>query len=917
MISVDSVSVGVVMQNHPGLSTVPRVIPLAEVRTDARRECGPKAANIARMIHLGLPVPPGFCITGTVWREHLCSNGLTCKLEAVLNAHDRSDPEQTRRLLAELRNAIIEAPIPSGIEHKIRTHVQSLGAPLMAVRSSASAEDLPDHSFAGQHDTSLGAADLSGCLHAVKKCWASLWGERAFGYRARIGIPHRSVDMAVIVQRLVPAEASGVIFTAHPLAGRPDRIVIEATLGLGESLVTGTVTPDRFILSKPGLDVISCHTADKTVELVPDPSGGIAERPVGRERAAAPSLSEGTASRLGRLALKVEGEFGCPMDIEFAVSGHDVFLLQARPVTAIPAAAGAPEDRQIWTNVNTGEVMPDVVTPMTWSMAEPLVYLLIGQFARKLGMDIEGHPVIGRIAGRAYFNLNTAIACLRRVPGIGEKGLTKMFGGRQDLAAELNQITIAEEDIPDLRFSRLGVGLRIPGLLFEFLTFSPSDGEAVVERVAQQTEARASVRIEGLSAADLASKAHAIIEGQSGDVEAFDCAGLAVSCGTIFYGGCRKWFGAEGDSLAGRMLMGIGNNRNANAGLELWRLAQLAHEHPAVEAAVLAAAGFPALRAQLTGGRAGRQFLEAWYAFMNVHGHHCRGEIELMNPRWSETPGHILKQLQSYLRVIDENDFLARYDKLAGERKRAIKEALGRLRNPFKRVLFRLLLRKAQLCAPLRENLKCELVRRLAFLRRLLLELGGRLTQTGALSCRDDIFFLRLGELEPVSMGREDVHAVRQRIAERRSEYETNLAITPPPIVAGRFNPEIGWAPTVEKDADTLLGTPISPGVARGPARVILRGGDDQVRPGEILVAPFTDPGWTPYFLNAAAIVMDMGGLLSHGSIIAREYGIPAVVNVGSATNIIRTGQMLEVDAGRGVVKILSPGVAADDGTSL
>ena len=275
-----------------------------------------------------------------------------------------------------------------------------------------------------------------------------------------------------------------------------------------------------------------------------------------------------------------------------------------------------------------------------------------------------------------------------------------------------------------------------------------------------------------------------------------------------------------------------------------------------------------------------------------------------MNARWCERPDDVAETVRSYLRGMGEADPVARHAELARERRRLTGDCRARLRNPLKRVVFEFLLAKAQRGSVVRENVKSEAVRRLTLVRFMLLELADRLVGRGVLGERDDIFFLRFDEIEPVLSGRAtfDVSAT---VAQRRAEYEKNLTITPPSVVVGDFDPDDFVPDPVDRGVRALKGVAASAGVVTGPARVILRAGTDHVLPGEILVAPFTDPGWTPYFLNAAGIVMDMGGLLSHGSIIAREYGVPAVVNVGPATKIVKTGQMLRVDGDRGVVEIL------------
>jgi len=858
---------------------------------------GPKAVGLGRMMGAGLPVPEGFCIAGSAYREHVNANGLG----------------DTTRKPAQWRKGIVEGVMPDGVREEIERQFHALGTGFVAVRSSATAEDLPDRSFAGQYDTVLGVADLLGCLDAVERCWASVWTDRAVKCRRRHKIKHASVQMAVIVQRLVPAEASGVIFTADPVRGDRQRLVIESTLGLGEPLVSGRVSPDRIVLDRAGLTIVKRHTSEKPVQSVLDPEEGVVERPVEAQRRRAPSLDDGVAVQLARLALQAEQVFGCPLDIEFAVAEGQVWLLQARPITALSekeperpekaVAPPCPADRQVWTNANAGEVLPDVVTPMTWSIVKPLAERLLGQLFGKLGIDFARHPLLGLVAGRAYFNLNTLVACVRHIPGMNDDSVTRMLGGRQDVAARLGELDLGDDDIPDLAGSRLGVALRIPRMLREFVAFSPKRGEAVLERVTRQTDGLVRMPSRGLSVRQLAARARAIVTDVVRDAELLDTVGIASSFETALYGACEKWFADEGRARVSRMLMGMGHNANAASGPALWRLARLACEDPTVRSTVLDAPDFDATRARLAGNDSGRAFLAAWDGFMTEYGHHCRGEIELANARWAERPDHILGQLRHCIAQVGPDDFLSRYEALAPHRDAAIEEVRQRLRSPVRRLMLEFLLPRAQRCAPLRENLKSQVIRRLGVVRALLLEVGRHLTGSHVLDRPDDVFFLRLGELPALCDG-EPQPATLGKITRRREQYEADLQAAPPAVVVGE------WDPSAQEDVppqtgDTLTGLGVNPGVVTGPARVILRAGTDHVRPGEVLVAPFTDPGWTPYFLNAAAIVMDLGGLLSHGSIIAREYGIPAVVNVGPATRLIRTGQRLQVDGTRGTVRIL------------
>jgi len=884
---------------------MPFVIDIKDINQDSSAICGAKASNLARLIQSGFPVPNGFCVSINAWSEILESNNLRSKIKSFLNSVDSSPIEQKRKILEVIRQAIKAAPVPKLIRDEIDKHFFTMKADYVAVRSSASCEDNPSQSFAGQHDTFLGISGLENCIDAIRKCWASLWSERAFEYRERNRINYPDVDMAVIVQRMVPATVSGVIFTVDPVTGNRERLVIESIFGLGEPLVAGLVVPDRIIISKPDFKIIECTVSEKSIERTLDQSKGIIEKSVSEDRKRIASLNEQDATQLSKLALRIEKEFGCPQDIEFAISSNEISILQTRPITTLSDKIDSWDDHQVWTNANTGEVAPDVMPPMTWSIVKPLAIQLLAFIFGRLGIDLSDVTIIGVVAGRAYFNYNTMIACARNVPGLGEKSITEMFGGRQDIAKQLGEIKIDEKDIPKLKFSRIRLLWILPGLLYRSRRYKPSMAQAVLDRLRHEIDDEVRIHPEKLTIEELGHELILLYRRLHEDDEMMMTIATVSFYQMVLYQICKKWFGDEGQGLASQMLMAGGNNEVAKAGLDLWRLAELANETPSIRDIIMDSKEFSSLREKLISMDGGSRFIKAWDSFMEEHGHHCRGELELINPRWSEMPDYILEQLKSYLAGIDKNNFIARYINNAKERERVVNEVKSKLKSSSQRSRFSAIYQKSLSCSPYRESIKSQIVRRLAVIRRILLELDRRLIDKGMLKNSRDIFFLRIDELENLISELEDLQIVAGQIANRRAEYEFNRTVEPPPVVIGRFIPDLTKLEQVETGLTMLQGIALNPGIVTGPARVINRAGEDQVLPGEILVAPFTDPGWTPYFINAAALVVDAGGILSHGSIVAREYGIPAVANVGPATKIIKTGQMIQVDGNRGVVRIL------------
>ncbi len=353
------------------------------------------------------------------------------------------------------------------------------------------------------------------------------------------------------------------------------------------------------------------------------------------------------------------------------------------------------------------------------------------------------------------------------------------------------------------------------------------------------------------------------------------------------------------------LLASMGNMDDAEAGLDLWRLAVKVNDNPVLKELILSNAGWDTVYERLCKNSYGEEFLIDWGRFMKAHGHHCRGEIELYNRRWSETPDYILGLIRSYLGSMGKANPLENHKRIAAEREQLAQKCRRKLTNPVKRAVFNHLLVRAQYGSAFRENIKSELIKLMASIRSILLELGRKLAAGSLIADYNDVFFLRLDELGPLARGQSAID-IKEIIAARQTEYKKWQSITPPNLIIGKFDPDRYVPEEVMANVQQLKGLAVSPGVVSGKARVILRADiNEQVQAGEILVAPFTDPGWTPYFIPAAGIVMDQGGLLSHGAIIAREYGIPAVVNVGNATKIIKTGQTIHVDGDRGVVKIL------------
>jgi len=856
------------------------VLHLREAGDHHRSLVGGKAFNLGKLIAAGLPVPRGFCVTTAAFDFFLAACPRRAELSHLLAQCSGGEIGRLAELSREICSRLAEIRVPEVVKDAVLCAWREPGGERsFAVRSSATVEDAAGMSFAGQFESILNVRGADALLAAIKTCWLSLFSERALVYLARQRVPAEKVKMAVLVQEMVDASHAGVVFTADPLTGATDRFVVECVSGLGEGLVQGTVQPERMVVEK------------RTGRVLASPENEL--------------LSSATLENLCDLARRTELLFSAPQDIEWAQRDVKLFLLQSRPITT-KAPVKTWEDRQIWTNVNIGEVFPDVMTPMTWSQMQSFLLGVVGSLFRLVGADVTRAQPACLVAGRLYSNANTFLAAVRPFSFLhkGLPDLARMLGGDLVEAYRQAPLTLSPEDLPDLGFRWPKYILSWPRILFDLITHLPRRGDASMARVKNRTDELVRLDLGAMSAPELTHFCIRLFREAFKDWDLLYFVAQAAAL-PVFKKACRDWLGESDLTLGGRLFAALGGMPDAEAGLALWRLAVLAHADGDTEAAVSSEKSWPEVRSKLRLTEHGRKFLAAWDAFMTEHGHHCRGELELFNARWSETPDYILGLVRGYLRSMGQSDPLENQRRLAEERERLTVQCRARLKNPIKRWIFSHSLRRAQELTVYREKLKSQLVRQFAFTRRVLLVLGQRLHEQGSLSCRDDIFFLEVSELEPVATGGASFDW-RERIELRRREYEKNLKLTPPRVVNGKFDPNAPAWPVANADAKLLEGIPVSPGIVTGPARVILRADDhEQVLHGEILIAPFTDPAWSPYFVTAAGVVMEQGGILSHGSIVAREYGLPAVTNVASATRVIRTGDLVQVDGNRGRVSVL------------
>ncbi|HVO68775.1 MAG TPA: PEP/pyruvate-binding domain-containing protein [Aggregatilineaceae bacterium] len=848
---------------------------------------GGKGASLARLVAAGLPVPPGFHVTTTAYRCFVRENGLQEKILAAVTTVEADQPAVLEEASCAIRRLFAQGAMPEDIAEAIRLAYADLGGSDLpvVVRSSATAEDLPGLSFAGQQETFLNVRSWQAVLEAVKQCWASLWTARAIAYRIQHGIDQESVALAVVVQVLVAAEAAGVMFTANAVNGRRDEVVINAAWGLGEAIVGGRVTPDTLTLDKASGRVLSRDTADKHVMTVPG-DGGTREQPTPDSLRRAPVLEDDAATDLARLGVQIERMYGEPMDIEWARADGRFAILQARPITTLPQLE-APLPTE-WPLPGKGpffrgsivDFLPDPLSPLfatlgrdhyNESMKQVMQWFIGDPNARMTWLDV--------INGYAYMSMALS-------PG------------------NLLRLLLA---VP-----------RFPRLIRESVS---RWRDTVVPRYTETVAGWRARRLSELSAAELLGGGREIYDEAIGHLTTLQ-AGLLGGAGateSMLKNVYNLLVRRPGDPAEATLVLGFDcvpvRAQQALYDLGCWvsgqgGLADYVRRRPT-----------PKLAADLTGSEppAGvdlgiwRELQSRWQAHLDQYGAMIY-TLDFAQPLPLDEPAPLLETLRLYLNGQVANPY-ERQQELAGRREAAVQSVLGRLKG-LRRKIFTAVLGWAQAMAPLREDAIAFVGHGYPQLRRMLKELGGRMAQAGAIDQPADIFWLTESEVEEATaaLDRGDSLAARQAaVRQRQAEWRAQKRLIPPPTLPpterfflGRAN--MGGLLTSRAGAqttNTIKGIPVSSGRVTAPA-CVLRGPEDfdQMQAGHVLVAEITTPAWTPLFAMAAAVVTDIGGPLSHGSIVAREYGIPAVMGTGVATRRIGSGQVITVDGDAGTVKL-------------
>lgn len=856
------------------------VLPLAEVASELSPLFGHKAAALGELLRGGFLVPPGVAVSGEAFRHHA---------RAALGARlwDRD--------LAEARAAIEAAPVSRDLLDALTRALaeQELDGRHWAVRSSSTVEDGGSFSGAGVQRSLLGIPGPAQLDRALREVWASLWTEHARAYHG-CGGDGEPILVGVVVQALVHADVAGVLFTANPVTGARDEVLVNCSYGLGEPVLSGLVTPDTFVVAKDGGEIRGRSVADKRRRLAVGPEG-LETQDVSDEARRAPCLTEAELRAVVAAGLAVERHFGAPRDVEWALSGGEVHLLQARPITTLPSASsraagaegvGAPTD--VWTSSNVGDALPGVASPLTWSIASRYSERGFRRAFESLACRVpEGAVLVGRFRGRVYLNLTQFLRIASQVPLLSGQSLADMAGG-----VAPDALAAATE----------GTGFRLSGRFLA--TFPLAAARLLVDHLALE---RTVERVETHVQEGAARLRRAGLEGRTGDglrdeLRRIDglldetgdtmltCAATSLATFLLLKLLVERWLPGEPPGLERELLAGAADLESAKPGIALWHLAEAVRSDPLARSTVLETEPSALRVDSFAAGSEVRRDLEA---FLAAYGFRAVREAELMTPRWSEDPTLLFATLRETVRSggpppgreIEER---IRARNLAWER---VTAAAG----PLRAVPLRRIAEAARRYARLRERLRARVTQVLGLYRLVALEVGRRIGDP------DTAFFLTIEEIDDHLSGR--LKRLGPLLAARRRQFEVDLSLPDPPSTFVGAPSSVPDEPVV--GGRYLTGLAASPGKATGTARVLNDPSEaGALRVGDVLVVSCADVGWSPLFLLAGAFVTDRGGVLSHASVVAREYGVPAVVDLRGATRLIASGQKVTVDGDAGTVAI-------------
>ncbi|MDQ1914327.1 phosphoenolpyruvate synthase [Paenibacillus sp. GD4] len=831
----------------------------------------------------GIQVPEGFCVTTVGFQKAIEQNETYHALLDQLTTLKAEDRDQIAEISRKLRQILMDVEIPSDVVKAVSHYLSQFGEEhAYAVRSSATAEDLPHASFAGQQDTYLNIIGKEAILQHISKCWASLFTDRAVIYRMQNGFDHRQVYLSVIIQRMVFPQASGILFTADPITSNRKLLSIDASFGLGEALVSGLVSADGYKVQ--GGEIVDKRIASKKLAIYGRREGGTETLQIDPGQQKTQTLSDEQILQLASIGKRIEAHFGCPQDIEWCLAQDTFYIVQSRPITTLyPIPEAGDQENHVYISVGHQQMMTDPIKPLGLSF-----YLLITPAPmRKAG-------------GRLFVDITRMLAS-----PVGRESLLTL--GQSDPLIKDALTTIIERDfiklIPNDQTApipsrsnqhTLSPFENDPAIVSELIKRSQTS----IEELKQSIQGKSGSDLFDFILEDIQQLKKILFDPQSSRVFM-----AAMDASKWINEKMNEWLGEK--NAADTLSQSVPNNITSEMGLALMDVADVIRPYPEV-VAYLQHVKDDNFLDELVKFDGGREARDAIYAYLGKYGMRCAGEIDITKTRWSEKPITLVPMILGNIKSFEPNAGKRKFEQGRREALEKEQELLDRLKQlPDGEQKAKETKRMIDLIRNFigyREYPKYGYISRYFVYKLALLKEAEQLVQAGVIHEKEDIYFLTFDELHEVVRTKKLDYQI---ISKRKDEYKLYEKLTPPRVITSDGEIIAGEYKRENLPANAIVGLPVSSGVVEGRARVILSMENADLEDGDILVTSFTDPGWTPLFVSIKGLVTEVGGLMTHGAVIAREYGLPAIVGVENATKLIKDGQRIRVHGTEGYIEIL------------
>ncbi len=879
-----------------------------EIRKSDLSLVGGKGANLGELTAAGFSVPAGFCVTTGAFVRFVETSSQMAAYYKELIELDVENLKNLKCVGEKIRNHLRTLPFPEDIRREVLTKWREVGIEKSyAIRSSATAEDLPGASFAGQQETYLNIDGEEDMIRHIQLCWASLFTDRAIAYRSKNGFDHEKVALSVVVQPMIFPEVSGILFTADPVDGNRKTLTIDASYGLGEALVSGIVTPDLYKV-KDG-KIASKKIGEKKIALYGNPAGGTIQQEIPKEKADKPALTDEQILTLATYGQEIQEHFQCPQDIEWALMDGQFYILQSRPITSLYPVPEVKDKSFLHVFFSFGhqQMMTAAMKPMGISIMKTFF-----PFGNKEG-DRET-DIMAEAGNRIYIDAT----CMLHM-SLPRKNLPLVLKNiDESIARAISEVANRKDFLKGVRNNKSvkkTVIKFVPRVLWNILlNYFIRDLSHVREQIESYMDSQLESLQSELSALSGAARLRRMQERIAKDpIDFFLHLFLVAITGISSYHMVRKltekWLGdTKCLTHLGKSLRG---NVTLEMGLALGDIGDVARNYPDV-VSYLRNPNEGSFYEDLRNIEGGGTFLESFNLYLEKYGMRCPGEIDLTQTRWSENPVSLFPAILGHIDSTEPGEHREKFRQGEKEREEATREILSLMKEkPFGSIKGKIMKRMLKVFSntmALREHPKYMIIQCFWVYKKIILEEASKLVGKGVLNEKEDAYYLRLSELVSILEGsfKEDI---KELIGKRREEYENHRALTPPRVITSEGEIIKGINKIENLPEGALPGTPVSPGVVEGRARVVMNPEEGKLEKGDILIAPFTDPGWTPLFISAKGLVMEVGGLMTHGAVVAREYGIPAVVGVENATKLIKDGQWVRVHGDLGYVEILEDSI--------